>query len=111
MIHSPFVLRRAHEFLGSICDLQLRVVSRACNVAMQEVPLVKSKVEDYLSSVALFEWATNHMGMPVAEGIYEVAASGGHLDLLQYWRAKEALPWEEKISNAAARGGRVEVLE
>jgi hypothetical protein len=77
MIHAAFVLllRRTREFLGSSCALQLRVLSRACNEEMQEVPLVTSQIEDYLSSVALFEWARDHMGMPVFEGIYEVAAS------------------------------------
>ncbi|KAJ1393039.1 hypothetical protein B484DRAFT_408323 [Ochromonadaceae sp. CCMP2298] len=71
MIHSVFVLQRAREFLGSSCDLQLRVLSRACSEFMQEIPLEESKPEDYLSFVALYEWATDHMRMPMPEGIYE----------------------------------------
>jgi hypothetical protein len=55
MIHSAFDLQRAREFLGSSCDLQLRVLSRTCSEFMQEIPLEESKPEDYLSSVALFE--------------------------------------------------------
>jgi hypothetical protein len=96
MIHSAFVLQRAREFLGSSCDLQLRVLSQACNEEMQEIPLEVSNPEDYLYSVALFEWARDHMGMPMYEDIYEVAAYDGHLALLQYWKATEALPWEKK---------------
>eukprot|EP00601_Ochromonadales_sp_CCMP2298_P009821 CAMPEP_0173249766 /NCGR_PEP_ID=MMETSP1142-20121109/19199_1 /TAXON_ID=483371 /ORGANISM="non described non described, Strain CCMP2298" /LENGTH=74 /DNA_ID=CAMNT_0014182425 /DNA_START=25 /DNA_END=246 /DNA_ORIENTATION=+ len=74
MIHSAFVLHRARGFLGSSCDLHFRLLSRACSEAMQEIPLVKSKVEDYLSSVALFDWANSCMGMPMREGIYGMAA-------------------------------------
>jgi hypothetical protein len=111
MIQTAFVLHRAREFLGSSCDLQLRVLSRACNESMQEIPLVTAKVEDYLSSVPLFLWARDGMGMPISEGIYKKAASRGHLALLQYFRATAALPWTEGISFAASWGGRLEVLQ
>jgi hypothetical protein len=112
MIQSAFVLHRAREFLGSSCDLQLRVLSRACNESMLEIPLVTAKVEDYLSSsVPLFLWASGRMGMPISEGIYAKAASRGHLALLRHFRAVGALPWTEEISIAASGAGRLEVLQ
>jgi hypothetical protein len=111
MIQTAFVLHWAREFLGSSCDLQLRVLSRACNESMQQIPLVAAKVEGYLSSVPLFLWARDGMGMPISEGIYEEAASRGHLALLQHFRATAALPWIREISIAACKGGHLEVLQ
>ncbi|KAJ1424228.1 hypothetical protein B484DRAFT_451609 [Ochromonadaceae sp. CCMP2298] len=70
MILSTLVLRLARDFLGSSCDLQLRVLSKACNESMLEIPLVESKVEDYLSSVALFVWARNSMRMTMDFELY-----------------------------------------
>ena len=51
-----------------------------------------------------------HGGCPWDEMICMLAASGGHLEALQYARA-QGCPWDEKVSAAAAVGGKLDVLQ
>ncbi|KAJ1410762.1 hypothetical protein B484DRAFT_402824 [Ochromonadaceae sp. CCMP2298] len=80
MIHSAFVLHRAREFLGSSCDLQLRVLSRACNEEMQEIPLATGKAEDYLSSAEKMQAWTQPIS--VEEDVEQFQQLMGHKPLL-----------------------------
>ncbi|KAJ1415682.1 hypothetical protein B484DRAFT_401383 [Ochromonadaceae sp. CCMP2298] len=74
-------------FLGTSCDPQLRLVSKDCNAVMQKWARGKFAVQEYLSSTALFTWAVSELRMPVGVDICDEAALGGHLALLQYFRA------------------------
>jgi hypothetical protein len=73
-----FVLDRVREYLGTSCDPQLRLVSRRCRDAMNSFPRELPRVEDFISSVALFVWARKKLRMPKTEAICcRVARSGG----------------------------------
>jgi hypothetical protein len=70
------------------------------------------RVEDYMTSVSLFVWARNELGMPKREDIAAVAAEGGHLDVLEWLRAKEGrCAWPSSICDSAAGKGHLHVLE
>jgi hypothetical protein len=105
-------------FLGTSCDPQLRLVSKNCNTVMEKWTRGGKDMRDYLSSAALFNWAVNELRMPVAEDICEKAARGGHLTLLQSFRATPSLAWkdnniqwDEATCSSAAQGGQLHVLQ
>ncbi|KAJ1380181.1 hypothetical protein B484DRAFT_462329, partial [Ochromonadaceae sp. CCMP2298] len=110
-----FPFERAREFLGGMCDPQLRLVSRRCRDALAAVPREMLRIEDYISSAWLFVWATGAFGMPRME-IAPIAASGGHLEVLQLLAEEEGymnrhVEWSTRTCSFAAAGGQLEVLE
>ena len=76
--------------------------------------------EHILSSLALTKWALETQWVwPKQQftsgGIYipgacEVAAGGGHLEVLQ-WAHANGCPWDSETCSEAARGGHLEVLQ
>jgi len=73
-----FVLRNVRELLGSVCDPQLCLLSKSCHAAMATVPREEMRLEDFLSSLALFLWAGQVLEMPWSrDQLCEVAAGGG----------------------------------
>jgi hypothetical protein len=72
-----FVLERAREFLGTTCDAQIRLVSRGCRDLLATVHHKPLRVADYLSSVALFVWATEKLCMPEKKDFAHRAARSG----------------------------------
>jgi hypothetical protein len=107
-----FILERVRELLGPACDPQLRLVSKKCNAAMATFPREQMRLEDFLSSLALFLWATQVLEIPWSwDQLCEVAAGGGHLEVLQWGRAQEPpCPWGVGTVSAAAHGGQLDVL-
>jgi len=72
-----FVLRNVRELLGSVCDPQLCLLSKSCHAAMATVPREEMRLEDFLSSLALFLWAGQVLEMPWSrDQLCEVAAGG-----------------------------------
>jgi hypothetical protein len=59
-----FILSNVRELLGPACDPQLRLVSKKCNAAMATFPREQMRLEDFLSSLALFLWATQVLEIP-----------------------------------------------
>jgi hypothetical protein len=108
-----FILVNVRELLGPACDPQLRLVSKGCHAAMATVPREQILLEDFLSSLGLFLWAVQVLEVPWTRAqLCEVAAGGGHLEMLQWGRAQvPAVPWGVKTVSAAARGGHVHVLQ
>jgi hypothetical protein len=108
-----FILRNVREMLGATCDPQLRLVSKSCNAAMATFPRELMRLEDFLSSLALFLWAMQALEMPWSrEELCEVVAGGGHLEVLQWMRGQTPpCPWGAGSCAAAALGGHLEVLQ
>jgi hypothetical protein len=75
-----FILRNVRELLGPACDPQLRLISKSCHTGMATVPREQMRLEDYLSSLALFLWAVQVLEMPWRGAQFcEVVARGGAL--------------------------------
>jgi hypothetical protein len=112
-LEDAFILGNVRELLGPACDPQLRLVSKSCHAAMATVPREQIRLEDFLSSLGLFLWALEVLEVPWrGMQLCEVAARGGHLEVLQWGRAQvPAAPWGVETVSAAARGGHVPVVQ
>jgi hypothetical protein len=108
-----FIVENVRELLGPACDPQLRLVSKSCHAAMATVPREQMRLEDVLSSLRLFLWAVQVLKVPWRKmQLCEVAAGGGHLEVLQWGRAQEpAAPWGVKTLSAAVECGQLETVQ
>jgi hypothetical protein len=80
-LEDAYVLENVQEMLGPSCDPQLRLVSKSCHTAMAIFPRAKMRLEDYMS-VGLFLWAVEVLKLPWRGRCIDVAAGGGHLEVL-----------------------------
>jgi hypothetical protein len=71
---SELVVKLVSEILGPASHPQLRLVSRRCRDALAAVPCEILRVEDYVTSVSLIEWAWDALDMEPSTEITEAAA-------------------------------------
>jgi hypothetical protein len=110
-MESEFVLARAREFLGLVCDPQLRLVSRRWRDALATVPRANLKMEHYMTTVSLFLWARKKLKMRETADIAAMAAEGGFLEVLKWLRKRSRCSWSVDIFERAAKGRHLHVLK
>ncbi|KAJ1443327.1 hypothetical protein B484DRAFT_321707 [Ochromonadaceae sp. CCMP2298] len=105
----PIVLRDVREFLGPSCDAQLRLVSRLWRDQLATTPVEKLRIRDFLSSVSLISWAWEEINMPQTALVTQLAARGGHLNVLRWLRAQHPpCPWNIMTCYRAAQNGHLD---
>ena len=109
------VLRDVFRLVGGGCHLQLASVSARFR---QQHNLVFSKrrqsFKSTVASVALARWALDNMDVnelgTYKRRVCDMAAGGGHLQVLQWARAN-GCTWNKDVCSKAALGGHLQVLQ
>jgi len=90
----------------------LREVSRVCRDAVNAArlePTVSLRVENFLGSIAMLNWAVER-GCPLSAKTFARAARCASLDVLRELK-KLKCPWNSRVCVYAALRGRVDVFE